>query len=128
MDSDRIEKRLQSATQLLAARDVVQEVIDALEALAEGQTPDLLGLQVDAGGRGSSRREAAVDFEILHGTTLLITLLGDGSSLSREKAKKLAANLRDFAGVDKSSCRLLPQSGISAGSKPHTADQDRECF
>jgi hypothetical protein len=101
MDSERTEKSLQSAMQLLAARDVVQEVADALEALAEGQIPDLLGLQVDAGGRGSSRREGAVDFEILDGTTLLTMLLGDGSLLSREKAKKLAANLRDFAGVDK---------------------------
>jgi hypothetical protein len=77
-------------------------VIDALEALAKGQMPDKLGLQVDAEGRGSSRREGMVDFEMLNGATLLTMLLGDGNLLCREQAKKLAANLRDFAGVDKS--------------------------
>jgi hypothetical protein len=102
MDSERIEKSLQSAMQLLAARDAVQEVVDALEALAEGRMPDPRGLQVDAEGRGSSRREGAAGFEMLNGTTLLTMLLGDGSSLCREQAKKLAANLRDFAGANKS--------------------------
>jgi hypothetical protein len=103
MDSERIDKSLQSAMQLLAARDAVQQVVDALEALAEGQIPDKLGLQVDTEGRGSSLREGVADFEMLNGTTLLTVLLGDGSLLCREQAKKLAANLRDFAGADKSS-------------------------
>jgi hypothetical protein len=103
MDSERIDKSLQSAIQLLAARDAVQEVIDALEALAKGQMPDKLGLQVDGEGRRSSLREGTVDFEMLNRATLLTMLLGDGSLLCRERAKKLAANLRDFAGADKSS-------------------------
>jgi hypothetical protein len=103
MDSKRIEKSLKSAVQLLSARDAVQEVADALEAFAEGKMPNLPGLEVDAKGRGSSRRDGAPDFEMLDGTTFLTMLFGDGSSLCREQAKKLAANLRDFAGTDKTS-------------------------
>jgi hypothetical protein len=40
MDWERIEKSLQSTLQLCAARAAVQQVVDALEALAEGQTLD----------------------------------------------------------------------------------------
>lgn len=103
MDSERIEKSLQSAMQLLAAREAVLEVVDALEALAEGQVPARLRLEVDAEGGGRSLRDGVADFEMLNGTRLLSMLLGDGCVLCREQAKKLAANLRDFAGADKSS-------------------------
>jgi hypothetical protein len=102
MDSERIDKSLQSAMQLLAARDAVLEVVDALEALAEGQMPDPQGLEVDVEG-GRSLRDGVADVEMLNGTRLLSMLLGDGCVLCREQAKKLAANLRDFAGADKSS-------------------------
>jgi len=101
MDSERIEKSLQSAMQLRAAKDAVLEVADALEALAEGPMPDPPNLDVDAEGRASSLRESMADFEMLNGTNLLTMLLGDGRLLCRERAKRLAANLRDFAGADK---------------------------
>jgi hypothetical protein len=55
------------------------------------------------GGGGSSLREGVVDYEMLNGTTLLTMLLGDRSPFCRERAKKLAAYLRNFAGLDKSS-------------------------
>ena len=103
MDSKRIEKSLKPAVQLLAARDAVQEVVDALEAFAEGKMPNLPGLEVDGKRRGSSPRDDVRNFEMLDGTTFLTMLFGDGSSLCREQAKKLAANLRDFAGTDKTS-------------------------
>jgi hypothetical protein len=94
---------LQSTLQLRAARAAVQHAVDALEALAQGQMLDLPGPEVDAGGGSSSLRESAVDYEMLNGTTLLTMLVGDRSPFCREQAKKLAANLRNFAGLDKSS-------------------------
>jgi hypothetical protein len=100
MDWERIEKSL-STLQLCAARAAVQEVVDALEALAEGQMLDSPGPEVDARGGGSSLREGVAHYEMVNGTALLTLLLDDGSPSCRERAGKLAANLRNFAGLDK---------------------------
>jgi hypothetical protein len=102
MDSKRIGKSLQSALQLLAARDAVREVVDALEAFAEGKLPNLPSLEVDAGGRHNLLRDDVRNSEMADGIMLLTMIFGDGNPLGREQAKKLAANLRDFAGDDKS--------------------------
>jgi len=102
MDWQRIEKSL-STLRLCAARAAVQQVVDTLEVLAESQMLDSPGPEVDARGGDSSLREGATDYEMLNGTTLLTMLLGHGSPYCREQARKLATNLRDFAGLDKSS-------------------------
>jgi hypothetical protein len=103
MNSKRARESSQSALQLLAARDAVQEVVDALEAFAEGKMPNLSSVEVDPKSRESLLRECVRDFEMPDGATLLAMIFGDGSPLCREQAKRLAANLRHFAGADKSS-------------------------
>jgi len=63
MDSERIEKSLRSARLVLAAKEAVQELFDALEASTEDRMRNLPGLEVDAEGSERSLRASVPDVE-----------------------------------------------------------------
>jgi hypothetical protein len=79
-----------------ASREALQEVLNTLAALSEGQTIALPAL-IDKEQRDSSHRDAPTELEVFDAIAFLRILLSSGAPVDREKVQKLAASLRKFA-------------------------------